>query len=86
MSTREGSASSIVEMELRSRQTRRVTQSNAIDTGPCYSAAGRLRYVSIAELDSAPFAGDRSSSLFSSANHLDVLGRCYLSNHTSSYR
>ena len=37
----EGS-SSIFEMDLRSRQSRRLTpQSNAIDTGPCYSPDGR---------------------------------------------
>jgi TolB protein len=42
MSIGEGGASSIVEMDLRSRTTpRRLTQSNAIDTGPCYSPDGR---------------------------------------------
>ena len=28
-------------MDLRTRQTRRLTQGNAIDTGPCYSPDGR---------------------------------------------
>jgi TolB protein len=33
--------SSIYEMDLRSRQSRRLTQSGGIDTGPCYSPDGR---------------------------------------------
>ena len=41
MSIGEGGATSIVEMDLRSRQTRRLTQTSAIDTGPCYSPDGR---------------------------------------------
>ena len=38
MSIGEGGASAIVEMDLRTRQTRRLTQLVAIDTGPCYIA------------------------------------------------
>ena len=41
MSIGEGGATGIVEMDLRTRQTRRLTQSNGIDTGPCYSPDGR---------------------------------------------
>ena len=41
MSIGEGGASAIVEMDLRSRQTRRLTHSSGIDTGPCYSPDGR---------------------------------------------
>ena len=41
MSIGEGGATSIVEMDLRSRQMRRLTQTSAIDTGPCYSPDGR---------------------------------------------
>lgn len=42
MSFQEGGGSSIFEMDLRSRQTRRLTNvPEAIDTGPCYSPDGR---------------------------------------------
>ena len=41
MSIGEGGASQIVDMDLRSRQTRRLTSGNAIDTGPCYSPDAR---------------------------------------------
>jgi TolB protein len=41
MSFQEGGASSIVEMDLRSRRSRQLTQnSTAIDTGPCYAPNG----------------------------------------------
>jgi TolB protein len=42
MSFQTGANSSLVEMDLRSRQMRQLTQqSNAIDTGPCYAPTGR---------------------------------------------
>ena len=41
MSIGEGGATAIVEMDLRGRQMRRLTQTSAIDTGPCYSPDGR---------------------------------------------
>ncbi len=41
MSIGEGGVTAIVEMDLRSRQTRRLTRSDGIDTGPCYSPDGR---------------------------------------------
>src|SRR5664279_3726046 len=41
MSLQEGSNSSIFQMDLRSRQLVRLTQSSAIDTAPCYSPDGR---------------------------------------------
>jgi TolB protein len=41
MSIGEGGTSGLVEMDLRSRQSRRLTQTQAIDTGPCYSPDGR---------------------------------------------
>jgi TolB protein len=48
MSIGEGGASSIVEMDLRSRQSRRLTQSNSIDTGPLLQPgqAGRIVFES----------------------------------------
>ena len=41
MSLQQEGDSSILEMDLRSRQMRRLTQGRAIDTGPCYSPDGR---------------------------------------------
>ena len=41
LSLDESGATSLVEVDLRSRQTRRLTQSGAIDTGPSYSPDGR---------------------------------------------
>ncbi len=41
MSQGQGGDAAIVEMDLRSRQTRRLTQGGAIDTGACYSPDGR---------------------------------------------
>jgi TolB protein len=41
MSVQQESDSAILEMDLRSRQIRRLTQGRAIDTGPCYSPDGR---------------------------------------------
>jgi TolB protein len=40
MSFQQGGASSIVEMDLRSRRSRQLTQTSAIDTGPCYAPNG----------------------------------------------
>ncbi len=40
MSMQSEGASSIFEMDLRSRQTRKLTNTTAIDTGPCYSPDG----------------------------------------------
>ena len=42
MSIGEQGVASIIEMDLRSRQMRRLTETNAIDTGPCYSPDGRF--------------------------------------------
>ena len=41
LSLDESGATSLMEVDLRSRQTRRLTQSGAIDTGPSYSPDGR---------------------------------------------
>jgi TolB protein len=41
MSLQQEGDSSILEMDLRSRQIRRLTQGRAIDTGPCYAPDGR---------------------------------------------
>jgi len=41
MSAGQNGASSILEMDLRSRQMRRLTDSQGIDTGPCYAPDGR---------------------------------------------
>jgi TolB protein len=41
MSFQSGGDSSIVEMDLRSRQQRQLTRTNRIDTGPCYAPTGR---------------------------------------------
>jgi TolB protein len=41
MSIGEAGATAIVEMDLRSRQPRRLTNTGAIDTSPCYSPDGR---------------------------------------------
>ena len=41
MSVSEGGNSAIVEMDLRSKQMRRLTQGSAIDTAPCFSPDGR---------------------------------------------
>jgi TolB protein len=41
MSLQSEGDSSIYEMDLRSRQTRRLTSSGALDTSPCYSPDGR---------------------------------------------
>ena len=41
MSVGEGGNSAIVEMDLRSKQMRRLTQASAIDTAPCFSPDGR---------------------------------------------
>jgi TolB protein len=41
MSQGTGTSFSIVEMDLRSRQLRRFTEGEAIDTGPCYAPDGR---------------------------------------------
>jgi TolB protein len=41
MSFQMGGDSTIVEMDLRSRQTRQLTRTAGIDTGPCYAPNGR---------------------------------------------
>ena len=41
MSLQDGANSSINELDLRTKQTRRLTSANAIDTAPCYAPDGR---------------------------------------------